>query len=307
MALKENAEYRFSVCFLRVTPLNDDLSQPVTTLIGGAGPFDFSGVADDTQVPLITKIDATAAETVLVDVSEATGGVTDVSAVTVDELFASINTASPTSVTASKDGTTGRLVLTFASGTVIQAYGECAEIGMIGQGKGVRVVSTDTMKSFTETPIVKDEETFTTTDANGIDTEIVTDGYRKGVSGSFVDSATDFLLRTYFEGGVINATTGAYSVPTSEDNKIYFRIEVFSAKYLMGTNKQFDIDSYEQTLIYSAKGSYGDSSRDRNFIDATYNYTATSPKISGVISPDTDFIPLTIEEYQALDLKNIAA
>ena len=305
MALKENAKYQFSVKFLRVTPLNDDLSQPETTLIGGVGPFDFSNTtALITAVPVITKIDALAAETVTIDLS----GAVDDSAVTVAELFAAINVAAPTDVTASEDGTSGRLVLTYATGTVIQGYGEALILGEIGQGGiGVRVISTDTMKSVSETPIQKDEETFTTTDSNGVDTEVLTDGYRKGNSGAYVDASTDYLMRAVFEGGIIDEVTGIYSAPNATSRKVYFKIEIFSAVYLLGTNKEFEIDSYQQIVIYSAKGSYGESTRDRNFTDANYNYTATSPKIASVISADTDYIPLTIEEYEALQLASISA
>lgn len=303
MALKENAKYEFSVCFVRVTPLNDDLSQPVTTLIGGVGPFDFSGASVIAAVPLTTKIDAGAAEDVTIDLS----GAVDQAAVTVDEVFAAINVSAPTDVTASKDGTSGRLVLTFASGTVIQCYGEAAELSLIGQGIGVKVISTNTMRSISESPIVKDEETITTTDAKGIDTEVVTDGYRKGNSGTFVDTATDFELRKVFEGGSIAAATGVYSVPNSTSRKVYFKLEMFSAKYLVGTNKEFEIDSYQQTVIYSCKGTYGETARDRNFSDANYTYTATSPRVAGVISQDTDYIPLTVEEFEALQLEDISA
>jgi len=163
------------------------------------------------------------------------------------------------------------------------------------------------MKSFTTTPIQKEEETFTTTDANGIDTEVLTDGYRKGVSGSFIDAANDFEILQIFEGGTIDTTTGAYAVPTSADSKIYFKIEIFWAQYLMGTNKEFEITGYIHETIYSAKGTSGDSTRDRNMVDANYNYTATSPKIAGVITPDSNRLPLTVPEFEALDIENIAA
>ncbi len=306
MALKENAKYHFSVCFVRVTPLNDDLTQPeAANIIGGAGPFDFSGAAVPAAVPLLTKIDAGAAEQV--DLDLVTPPVADIAAVTVAELITAITTAAPTDVTASAEAITGRLKLVFASGTVVQAYGEAAELSLIGQGQGVRVVSTNTMKSFSETPILKDEETITTTDAKGIDTEVVTDGYRKGNSGAYVDASSDFLMRSIFEGGSIDSVTGVYSVPNSTSRKVYFKIEVFEAKYLLGTNKEFEIDSYQQTVIYSAKGTYGETSRDRNFSDANFTYTATSPKLAGVISADTDYIPLTVEEFEALLLEDISA
>lgn len=307
MALKDDAKYQFSVKLLQVTPLNDDLSQPTPdNIIGGAGPFDFSGASVIAAVPFISKIDSDAEEAITVDLS----GAADDSAVTGAELFAAINTATPTDLTASLEAETERVKIIYSgagSPTYLQIYGECAELGLFGQGKGVKIVVTNTQKSFSETPILKDEETFTTTDSNGIDTEILTDGYRKGVGGTFVDTATDYNLRSIFEGGVLNGTTGGYSVPTSTSGKVYFKIEVFTAVYTVGTQKERDLTSYLQTVVFSAKGSYGDSTRDRNFTDANYNYTATSPKIAGVITPDTDYIPLTVEEFVALNLESVAA
>ena len=304
MSLKENAKYDFSMCFVRVTPLNDDLTQPVAAnIIGGVGPFDFSGVAVPATVPFISKIDAGAEETVQVDIS----GAVDQAAVTVAELFAAINVAAPTDVTASAEAVTGRLKLVFASGTDVQAYGEAATLGEIGQGKGVRIISSNTMQSFADNPNLKDEETFTTTDAKGIDTEVLSDGYRKGVAGSLSDTAIDYLLRMIIEGGTYDETNLIYSVPTSLTKKVYFKIEVFSAQYLVGTNKEADLVGYIQEIIYSAKGSFSDRTKERGFVNAVYNYSATSPKIAGVISSDTDEIELSIAAFDALNLENISA
>jgi hypothetical protein len=305
MALKEDAKYDFSVCFVRVTPLNDDLTIPeASNIIGAVGPYDFSNtVAVISAVPFISKIDSGAEETVTVDLS----GVADNSAVTVAELFAAINLAAPTDVTASEEAGTGRLKLVFASGTVVQAYGECNTLAGIGQGKGVRVISSNTMQSFTDNPNLKDEETFTTTDGKGIDTEVVTDGYRKGVAGVLTDTAMDYLMRMIIEGGDYDEVNLVYSAPTVLDQKIYFKLEIFSARYLVGTNKEADIDGYIQEVIYSCKGSFGDRTKERGFVNAVYNYTATSDKSTGVVTSDTEEYELTVSEFDALDLENISA
>ena len=307
MALKENAVYDFSVRDILFTPLNDDLTQPeVDNQIGGVGPFDFSGIAAIAAVTFKSKIDTGATESITIDLS----GAADQAAVTVAELFAAINLAAPTDLTASAEAVTGRLKIIYSgagSPTHLQIWGEAPEGGLMGQGLGTKILITNTMKSFASTPIQKEEETFTTTDANGIDTEVITDGYRKGVSGTFIDAANDFELRQVFEGGTIDVATGKYSVPTSEDNKIYFKIELFWARYTMGTNKEFEITGYLHETIYSAKGTYGDSTRDRNFVDANYNYTATSPKVAGVITPDSDELPLTVAEFEALQVESFPA
>lgn len=306
MSLKENAKYDFSMCFVRFTPLNDDLTQPeAANIIGGVGPFDFSGAVAPAAVPLLTKIDATAEEQV--DLDLVTPPVADITAVTVTELVSAIGVASPTDVTASAEAVTGRLKLVFASGTDVQAYGEAATLSEIGQGKGVRIISSNTMQSFSDNPNLKDEETFTTTDSKGIDTEVVSDGYRKGVAGSLSDTAMDYLIRMIVEGGVYDETNELYSVPTVLTKKVYFKIEVFSARYLVGTNKEADLVDYIEETIYSAKGSFSDRTKERGFVNAVYNYTATSPKVAGVVTPDSDEQVLTIAEFEALDLENISA
>jgi len=103
MALKDNAKYDFSVRDLLFTPLNDDLTQPETdNQIGGVGPFDYSG---NTTPDMKFKIDTGAIETKSIVLT----GAADTAAVTVAELFAAINLAAPTDITASAEAVTGRI------------------------------------------------------------------------------------------------------------------------------------------------------------------------------------------------------
>lgn len=304
MSKSDVARYDFALTEVLITPLNDDLTQPKKeNIIGGVGPFNFSGVAAPATVPFISKIDSGAAETVQVDIS----GASNQAAVTVAELFAAINLASPTDIIASAEAVTGRLKLVFSSGSVVQVYGEAATLGLIGQGKGVRIVYSDTMQSISDTPNLKDEETFTTTDANGIDTEIISDGYRKGTGGVLTDTAMDYLLRAIVEGGVYDETALAYTVPTSLNDKIYFRIEMYSGRYAVGTNKVGDLVGYVKTEIFSCKGSFGDRTKERGFVNAVYNYTATSDRSGGSITPDSKETQLTVAQYEALGLGGIPA
>jgi hypothetical protein len=308
MAKKENARYDFSLCDVIITPLNDDLSQPaIDNIIGGVGPFDYSGAVDPSAVEFISKIDSGAAETVTLDF--VTPPVADINAVTVAEIVAAIVVAAPTDLTASVD-TDGRLKIVYSgagSPSVLQVYGEAATTALIGQGKGVKLVYSDTMQSFTDNPNLKDEEAFTTTDAKGVDTEVLSDGYRKGVAGVLTDTAMDYELRSIVEGGTIDAN-GAYSVPTSTDRKIYFKIELYSGQYLVGTNKEADLVGYIKEEIFSCKGTFGDRTRERGFVNAVYNYSATSPRdIDGNITSDTVETPLTVSEHEALNLKGLVA
>src|SRR5690606_28769853 len=69
--------------------------------------------------------------------------------------------------------------LTSDEPTWVQVYGYGAQVTMFGQGFGLKFVKSDTLRTLTSAPVAKEEETFTTTDADGIDTEVITDGYRK--------------------------------------------------------------------------------------------------------------------------------
>ena len=213
MALKEDAKYEHGLTCILFQMRNDDQSEALPdNTIGGVGPFDFSGVADPAAIPMSFKIDTGAVETISLDfVTPAVGAI---SAVTVAEVFAAINAEAPTGITASAEAVTGRLKIVAATGTRLQVYDVAAELSMIGQGYGTRIVMTNTMENFDTSPNQKEDEIHTVTDANGVDVEVIIPGYRKGVNGSWVDNPNDFLIRRIFEGGTIDSVTGEYSAPT---------------------------------------------------------------------------------------------
>jgi hypothetical protein len=305
MSKKDDALYAFSMTEALVTPLNADLTEPAAdNIIGGIGPFDFSGVADISAVPFKSKIDGGAIETVTVDLSAAA----DQSAVTVDELFAAINVSTPTDITAAKDGTTGRLTLTYGgSGSVVQIWGNAATIAEIGQGVGVRIAYSNTMQSVTDTPTLKDQETITVTDSNGVDTEVIADGYRKGTSGTLTDTAVDYLMRAIVEGGTYDEDEGTYDVPTSLSDTIYFKLETYGALYQVGTSKEADVVKYLKTEVFSCSGTFGDRTRERGWTNSVYNYTATTTRDeNGNVTPDSKETVLTVSEYEALSLEDLA-
>ena len=303
---RENADYGFGLVFARFLPLNDDLTIPIPErILGGAGPFDFSGVDNIAAVTLITKIDNGEAETVTVDLS----GVVDPTSITVAELFAAINIAGPTDLVASEDAATNRIMMAYSPTDYVgyvQIYGECAKIAMFGQGFGERFVSTDTLKSLKDTPRVKAEETIDTTDANGLDTSVLTDGYRKGFDATFIDSAEDWLLLALIEGGPYDEVLEIYEAPTSEDSKIYFSCEMFYVQYSRGDNKKGEIENYVQKVFRSCKGTVGESSHEKGFMDGNFTLTGTSYKDqNNVLSGDTYKIKLSKEDYAALDVYNV--
>jgi hypothetical protein len=305
--LRDTADYSFGQDFARFMPLNDDQTLPIPDrIVGGIGPFDFSGESNPASIPFITKIDNGAAETVNIDLS----GVAAIAAVTVDELFAAINLASPTDVVASKQAVTNRLFVEY-NGTetpdYLQVYGAASLIGMIGQGLGAKFVKSDTVRVLTDTPILKEEETITTTDAKGLDTELLTDGYRKGATITITDTVNDdWELLQLIEGGTYDETAGTYETPTSEDAKIYFLIEIFYRKYTRGTNKEGDLVGYIRKFFRSCKGNIGDNTHERNWADGNYNITCTTYKdeFDNLIG-DTQRKEYTVEEYKALDVYDV--
>ena len=312
MSLREDSKYSFGLVFARFLPLNDDLTIPLPVatdpsgagaLIGGAGPtFDFSDIdSSDDAIPITAKIDNGAEDSQLVDLS----GAIDISAVTLVELRDALTAAGITDATFSLQATTNRIQCVFATGDYHQLYGECAEVALFGQGLGILFVKTDTLISLGDTPIVKDEETFTTTDAGGLDTEVISDGYRKGFEAAVVDTAEDWNLRELIEGGEIG-DDGSYEVPTSADSKIYFMVEAFYTQYEEGTNKEADLAGYVQKFHRSCKGAVNERSHEREFADMTYNIKGTAYKTSaGVLYGDTKLIPLTVEEYEALNVETV--
>jgi hypothetical protein len=221
MALKNNARYAFGLHYMRFMALNDDLTKPAPdNIIGGAGPFDFSGYTPLTSVPLKVKIGAADEVAVTMDVSAAL----DDEAVTVDEVVTALTAAflaAGVDLIASKVSETGRLKIVADDPLVLglQVYGDGAKTLMIGQGFGVQYLVSDTMQSFSNSPVRKDSERITTTDAWGYDTEVITDGYYKGFIGSIVDTAEDWAILALLEGLHLDPTTGALSSPTFETER----------------------------------------------------------------------------------------
>ncbi len=308
MALGKNATYIFGLEFTRLMALNDDQTIPrPDRLIGGAGPFDFSGVDDTSAVELITKLDNADEETVTLDLS----GAADSKKVTVAEVVGAINAKTPTKLTASIDSKESRLKIACTDTDVkyVQVYGEAARIAKFGQGKGLQFVISDTLKTISETPTNKDSETFTTTTAKGKDTEIIGDSYRKGCTGTLVDAAADLEMRELVEGGVFvpdGNGGGTYSVPTSKTEKTYFFIEAFYGKYSEGQSKESDQSGYRRDLFRSCAGTYGDVSHGREWMDSNYTFTATTyTDEAGNQHPDMDITYMSVAEFDALDVTNV--
>ena len=313
MIRSTDARYAFGLVFARFMALNDDLTIPVPSrMIGGAGPFDFSGVTDISAVDITVKLDAAAADDFTIDLS----GAVSQAAVTVDELVTALDTAFTAEgilLDASKEAVTNRLkiVTTDTSDTpdYVQIYGEAAELAELGQGLGLKFIKTDTLKSIGDSPLLKESETFTTQDANAYETEVVTDGYRKGTNLTIVDSAEDWELLSLIEGGTYDdSVSGAetYDTPTSEDAKVYFYIEAFYSVYEEGTNKKADLVGYAQLTYRSCVGNIGDTTHELGFADGNYTALCTSYKDENSVKyGDTQRKNLSVTAYAALDVYDV--
>lgn len=276
--LKSSARYVFGLDFARFKAKNYDgtTATPART-VGGAGPFDFSSVsATKSAIPMTIKLDNAAASTKSINLTAAV----NIAAVTVDELVTAIGTAAFTGITASKEAGTGYLLIkqTTVTAAYMQVYGTCAELALIGQGRGTKFIKSNTLKDFSETQTEKASETITTTDANGQDTEMVSDSYVKGGTGKFTDTAFDMELLAMIEGGTYDATAGKYSAPKPDSKKIYWDCEKFEKVFSAGSNKQGDMVGYRRTWLETCSGSSPESNSARGWADTGYTFIATEGK-----------------------------
>lgn len=308
MALKNKARYGFGLHYMRFMALNDDLTKPAPdNIIGGAGPFDFSGYTPLTTIPIKVKIGSANEVAVTLDISAAL----DDEAVTVDEVVTALTTAfsaADVDLTASKVEGTGRLKIVADDPLVLdlQVYGEGAETLMIGQGHGVRYLVSDTMQSFSNTPVRKEGERITTTDAQGFDTEVITDGYYKGFTGSIVDTAEDWAILALLEGLHLDPSTGALSSPTFETVRPYVAVEAFYAKYRKGQNYEGEMVGYRKIDAPMCKGMGGDKTHERGWSNENYSIEGkTWVDENGVEHSAWTKTELTVPQFKALDIEHV--
>jgi hypothetical protein len=308
MALKGSAKYVRGISRVRLIPHNGNGTFPGATtalggVFGGAGPFDFSG-SDVTlaAVPLSIKLDNAAVETKNLVLSSYSG---HASAILASEIVSAITTAAFTNLTASVDSTTGRLKLVRTTGTYLQVYGQAAELSGFGRGIGAQFVKCDTLESASVVPTVKADETDTTTDANGNDTDCIVEGYVKGATGNLVDTVEDFYLMRLMSGGTIDSA-GAFSLPNSGSSKPYFGIEIFNPVYGEGENKQNEMTGYEKTTVYNAMGSLEEDAFNKSWRKKSYSFAATTYKnTAGVEQTAVKYEYLTLAAYAALAIDSV--
>lgn len=293
--LRESARYEYGLLRGRMRAKNDDMTTAsASNIIGGAGPFDFTAFsADYTTIPINFKINAGA---VLEEEFDITAAVSK-SAVTVDELVTAIGTVSGWTI--SKDATTGRIkIVCGTSGADVQVYGAGARAMMIGQGKGLKWIKFSTAQTFNDTPTNKEDTTQTITDANGKDTEVIVEGFTKGWTGTFVDTAEDYEIMELVESGTLSADGKTYSAPISSTKKVMFEIETYNAKYASGTNAEDQLVGYRKQQYLAVKGSRGDNAKAAGFGVFTYNLIGLNYRdVDKVEHPGIVTTELALEEW----------
>jgi hypothetical protein len=317
MSARTDAKFEFGPREMKIIPLDGDLSTPLplsgaplTTLIryGGVGPFDFSGVDSIAAVEMSIKIDNGTAETNDLNLSAAV----DPAAVTAAELAAAIVTAAFTDIDAGVDSR-GYLYVEYDPAATsittekyLQVYGEAAELGGFGQGAGAQFIYLNTQQSFSVTPTYKDAETITVTDSQGKDTEIISDAFRKGLTGTLVDTARDENIMAIIEGGTIDDYDG-YTPPNSESVQKYFAIEEVRAVYRKGTNKEGDLIGYMLNRVFTCVGRRNEKPGDRNWAVVNYGITATeyTDPVTETKHSDSYEQYFTKAEWTTLDWANI--
>jgi hypothetical protein len=313
MSLRTNAKYEFGLPFTRFMPLNDDLTIPTPQrLFGGTGPFDFSGAASIAAVALSIKQDNGSVSAIVVDLSAAS----DPAAVTVAELVTALtDEATPAlstidmaaSSASGKNGATRIKLATTETSTppvYIQVYGEFATTALFGQGLGNKFIKSDTFKTLAIVPVLKDSETITTGDAQGRDTEVITDDYEKGKTATVVDSAVDNDLKVLMLGG--SNVSGLYESGTSESVRYYFYTEIYYPYYSKGSQLEADLVGYIQKVLRIARGSMAADDHGRDWTEGNYTINATTyTDEDGVLNGAEYDIELTKAEYNALNLLTV--
>lgn len=297
---RKNALFNFGLPYVRVCALNADYTQPTPdNIVGGVGPFDFSAVADNTAVVLSIKID-----TVLTDLSVDMSSAVSQTAVTVDEVVSAVSsaiTAESLAVTCEKDATSGRIKFsTTGSPQYLQVYGELATATEIGQGFGVKYITSDTFTSLGATPVRKDDETISTTDAHGKDTEMIKDGYNKGATLTIVDTAEDWDMCDLFEG-VHEGEEGYTESGTVDTKKPFIFLEKVNAFYKQGQNYEDEIVAYKYVKYPKCKGMGGDETNERAFNNSNYTVNAiTYTDADGTTHGASKRKELTNAEFKAM-------
>lgn len=283
MGLRENSEFVFGPSLVKFAPKNTDgstlLPYPEKTELAafsGLGPFDFSGAADPSAVPLSIKINDVV-ETKTLDLT--TPPVGNIAAVTVTEFIAAVVVAAFTDVAPTVDARGYGEILASGGGIdptadYIQVYSEAAELAEFGYGYGAKFIQVDTQQTFAFTPTNVDDEEFEVIDSNNLKTKVIFAGYRDGVTAAMVDTVVDNELRALLTGGTYNPTTKEFVAPLNDVFRPKISIEVANKMYLKNSNQNDDWVGVKVTRAFNMSARE-DTSGDGGLAFQTPNFSFT--------------------------------
>lgn len=288
-------------------------------IVGGIGPFDYSGITG-TDTPLVTKIDFAAAVTSTISLA----GVSDQSAVTVDELVTAIQAASITGLTASKESGTNRLLIVADAaesdnlriGGVnanpvrwLQVYGECAEIAGIGYGAGIKFKVDTDLAGASDAIDRQDAETVDL--ENGVNelTQVEFPAKVLGRNMTATYNSKDLERSYQLAGGTYDATNGTYEDPISSDVPPQVTAETFQRIYGEGKSGFSNFNNVERILYKSGTAAPADRARDaRAFTSNPFDFSFPGYTDENDVAKAAAFIEeLSEAEYSAFDFDNLIA
>lgn len=313
MLRSTNARYWFGQPLMAIEPLNYDLTVPwPDRVVGGPGPFDFSGYATPAAVPLSIRFDTETVMTFNLNVSGIPGVV--LTAVTAAQLAVLINAAGFTDVLATVEAVTGYLMIedtsTGAAHTFVQVYGAAAELSLIGQGKGCKFIIIDTTETLEISPDIQAGEKLELEDANALKTWIFTDSKRLGWKGTWTDTACDPYVKRILQGGsyTVDPITGlgVYVAPLDTEAKTYFWMMTFQSCYARGANAKSDFLWYLWSKYWKGVADLGSETQGKSWVKVPYTLTGMAPKTSaGVAYGDTEEEELSKADFETLDVANL--
>jgi hypothetical protein len=310
--LSVDARREGPVIFARIRPNNPDGGIPlVTRTVGGIGPFDFSDAVAPGAVTIQVKTDNGAWVNDTIDLDDE---LINISAVTVAQLFAAINTAAVTNITASSESGTGRIKLaltTPGAAKYLQVRGEVAIYAGFGGVDGELGYTTefrkiDTMASVADADVNHDSERLEWVDGTGDVSAIITKSYKTSKNLTLTDNADDMNIRAMSEGGQFfddGYTAEGYKEPLPSAEKPVLTLEWFAEVYASDDNNQGNVLGYNWYRANSVKHvSTTDNPGDRSAHQFGYLYSAVPYRNPLDNVKDATAIKqfLTVTEYLAL-------
>jgi hypothetical protein len=305
--LSVDARREGPVIAARIRPNNPDGGIPlVTRTVGGIGPFDFSDAVDPAAVTIQIKTDNGSWVNDTIDLDDE---LINIAAVTVAQLFAAINTAAVTNLTASSETDTGRIKLaltTPGAAKYLQVRGEVAKFAGFGYGYTTEWRKINTMASVAQADVNHDSERLEWVDGTGDVSAIITKSYKTSKTLTLTDNADDMNIRAFSEGGTFSDDgydAEGYHEPLPSAEKPTLSMEWFAEVYASDDNNQGNVLGYNWYIANSLKHtSTADNPGDRSAHQIGYVYSAVPYRDPLTGDKEATAIKqfLEVDEYLAL-------